>query len=149
MSVAWAVTPHCEERLFADRFAGKRASMRLCVNPGSLTTSSTRTQWEAVELSGNGYARYEWTIPAGSYNATAGRWEAPPQLCEFSASSGGNGLTWNTAVIVLGTYVSNVFAPESGVSFILSEGSNQTILAGATPRSYQVIICTDGLSVTS
>lgn len=149
MAVAWTVTPFLDEQLFTNTFAGKRASMRLCNNPGSLDVTSTRTQWEAVELSGNGYARYEWTIPAGSFNSTTQRWEAPPQLCEFSASAGGAGLTWNSAVIVLGTLSNNVFSPQSGISFLLSEPSNQTILAGASPRSYQVTLFTNGFTVTS
>lgn len=149
MAQAWTVTPYLDEQLFANTFANKRASMRLCVNPGSLGVTSTRTQWEAVELSGNGYARYEWTIPSGSFNATTERWEAPPQLCEFSASAGGSGLTWNTAIIVLGTVSNGSFIPQSGVSFILPEPSNRTLLAGAAPGSYQVTIFTNGFLVTS
>lgn len=149
MAVAWTATPFLDEQLFANTFAGKRASMRLCVNPGSLGVTSTRAQWEAVELTGNGYARYEWTIPSGSFNSTTNRWQAPPQLCEFTASSGGSGLTWNTAIIVLGTFANNVFTPQSGVSFLLTEPSNRTILAGAPPSSYQVTIHTDGFTVTS
>lgn len=149
MAAAWTVTPFLDEQIFTNTLAGKRASMRLCVNTGSLGVSSTRAQWEAAELSGNGYARYEWTIPAGSYNSTTQRWEAPAQLCEFSAAAGGAGLTWNTAIIVLGTVVNNAFSPQSGVSFILSEPSNRTLLAGASPGSYQVTIFSNGFLVTS
>lgn len=149
MAVAFTATPFLDGQLFANTFAGKRASMRLCNNPGSLGVSSTPTEWEAVELSGNGYARYEWTIPAGSYNATTNRWEAAPQLCEFTATAGGAGLTWNTVVIVLGTYANNIFTPQSGVSFLLNEPSNRIIQAGAPPGSYQITIHTDGFTVTS
>jgi len=95
-------TPFEAERLFAGDYAGKKA--RLCLattTGGSLGLSSNTAAWDAVERSGNGYARCEWTIPAGTFNGTMARFEAGPQSCQFTAS--GAALTWNAAYLVIGT----------------------------------------------
>jgi hypothetical protein len=141
-------TPFEEERVYASAYAGKRARLCLAVNTGSLGLNSTTAQWDAVELSGNGYARYQWTIPAGSYNSTTGRFEAAAQLCEFLASANGQGLTWNTVYLVLGTIANNVTTWNAGVSAILAESPNVAVVAGQA-KSYNVRLLVNGLEVTS
>lgn len=141
-------TPYEAERLYAGNYAGKRA--RLCLantTSGSPGISSTTAQWDAVELSGNGYTRYEWTIPAGSYNNTTERFQAPSQVCQFNASSGGAGLSWNAVYLVIGTISSGVTTWNTGVSFVLTESPN-AVLSPGEARSYDVILFTDGFLVT-
>jgi hypothetical protein len=142
-------TPFEAARLFAGDYAGKKA--RLCLatatagNPG---ISSTTAQWDTVERSGNGYARCEWTIPAGSFNATADRFEAGSQVCTFTASAGGAGLTWNTAYLVIGTISGSTVTWNTGVSFLLTESPSISLAAGAS-RNYTVQLFTDGFTVTA
>lgn len=142
-------TPYEIGRLFGGEYAGKRA--RLCLantTAGSPSITSTTAQWDAVELSGNGYTRYEWTIPTGAYNYTTERFEAASQLCQFNASSGGAGLSWNAAYLVIGTISSGVTTWFTGVSYVLPESPN-AVLSPGEARSYDVLVYTDGFLVTA
>jgi len=143
MAVAMIQTPYEAGRLFASNYAGKKARLCLAVNSGSLGVSSNTAAWDAVELSGNGYARAEWTIPSGSYNSTTERFEAGSQFCGFTASSGGSGLSWNTAYIVIGTISGSSVTWNTGVSFILTESPNIALSPGQS-RGYNVALFTDG-----
>jgi hypothetical protein len=149
MPAAMQQTRYEAERLFTNSYAGKKARLCLAVNSGSLGLTSTTAQWDAVELSGNGYARYEWTIPSGAFNATTDRFEVAAQLCEFAASSGGAGLSWNTAYLVIGTIGGGgAVTWNAGVSFLLPESPN-IVLSPGQPGSYNVQIFTDGFLVTA
>ena len=145
---AMVMTPYEAGRIFANDYQGKRARLCLANNTTSLGITSTTAQWDAAELSGNGYARYEWTIPAGAYNATTERFEAAVQAASFQASSGGAGLSWNTAYLVLGTISGGVTTWFTGVSFVLVE-SPSVALAPGEPRGYNVLIFSDGFLVTA
>ena len=149
MPVAMIQTPFEAGRLFAGDYAGKKA--RLCLantTSGSPGINSTTAQWDAVELSGNGYARYEWTIPTGSYNSTTERFEVAAQLCQFAASSGGAGLSWNAAYLVIGTISGSTVTWNTGVSFTLAESPNAVLSPGEV-RSYNVTLYTDGFLLTA
>lgn len=148
MASAMTQTPYEAGRLFANSYAGKKARLCLAVNSGSLGLTSNTAAWDAVELSGNGYARFEWTIPSGSYNSTTERFEVATQLCEYAASSGGAGLNWNTAYLVIGTISGNTTTWNTGVSFVLPESPN-IVLSPGEPRSYSVLLFTDGFLVTA
>ena len=141
-------TPYEAEGLFALRYAGKKA--RLCLattTGGSPGLTSNTAAWDAVERSGNGYARCEWTIPAGSYNNTTERFEAGSQSCLFTAS--GSTLTWNAAYLVIGTIGGGgAVTWNTGVSFVLAESPN-IVLSPGEPRSYSVLLFTDGFLVTA
>jgi hypothetical protein len=149
MPAAMILTPYETGRLFGNDYAGKRA--RLCLantTSGLPGINSTTAQWDAVELSGNGYARFEWTIPAGSYNGTTERWEANNQLATFGATAGGAGLSWNAAYLVIGTTSGGTTTYNTGVSFILNESSAITLAAGSI-RGYYVQLFSDGFLVTA
>lgn len=146
MPVAMLQTPYEAERLFAGDYAGKKC--RLCLattTSGSPNLSSNTAAWDAVERSGSGYARCEWTIPAGSFNTTTDRFEAGSQSCSFTAS--GSALTWNAAYLVIGTSGSTV-TWGTGVSFVLSESPSISLAAGAS-RIYTVQLFADGFTVTA
>ena len=150
MPAAMIQTPFEAGRLFANSYAGKKA--RLCLattTTGSPGLGSTTAAWDAVERNGNGYARCEWTIPEGSFNSATDRFEAAAQTCQFSASSGGAGLTWNAAYLVIGTIGGGgAVSWNTGVSFILTEGPSISLAAGAS-RPYTVNLFTDGFTVTA
>jgi len=141
-------TPYEAGRMFANDYAGKRVRLCLANNTSGLGMTSTTAQWDAAELSGNGYARYEWTVPSGAYNSTTERFEAPNVLATFQASGGGAGLSWNTAYLVIGTISGGVTTWGTGVSYILVE-SPTVALAPGEPRGYNVLLYTDGFTVTA
>ena len=147
MPAAMLQTPYEAEGLFALRYAGKKA--RLCLattTGGSPGLTSNTAAWDAVERSGNGYARCEWTIPAGSFNNTTERFEAGSQSCTFTAS--GSPLTWNAAYLVIGTISGGTVTWGTGVSFVLTESPSISLAAGAS-RIYTVQLFTDGFTVTA
>jgi len=151
MPVAMVQSPFEAGRLFAGEYAGKKA--RLCLantTSGSPGINSTTSQWDAVELTGTGYARFQWTIPTGSYNSTTGRWEVPAQLASYTATAGGSGLTWNAAYLVIGaTDVSTGLTVwNTGVSFVLTESPAVTLPAGQA-RGYSVQLFSAGFLVTA
>ena len=148
MPAAMLQTPYEAERLYLGEYAGKKA--RLCLattTSGSPNLGSNTAAWDAVERSGNGYARCEWTIPAGSFNATADRFEAGSQSCAFTAS--GSALTWNAAYLVIGTIGGGgAVTWGTGVSFVLPESPSISLAAGLS-RIYTVQLFTDGFTVTA
>lgn len=133
-------TPYEAGRIWAASYAGQTARACLAVNTGSLSASSTAAQWDAAEISGNGYARHTWTLPAGSYNTTTERFEAPPQLVQFQASANGLGLSWDALYIVIGS--------NTGISFLLTEAPSVALYPGE-PRGYNLTLFTDGFVVSS
>lgn len=149
MAAAMIVTPYETGRLFANDYASKKA--RLCLantSAGSPGINSTTAQWDAAELSGNGYARFEWTIPPGSYNSSTERWEASNQLAAFGATTGGSGLSWNAAYLVIGTISGSTTTWNTGVSFVLNESPSVSLAAGDI-RGYYVQLFSDGFLVTA
>lgn len=145
--VPFLQTPFQDEKIWTATYQGKRARLCLAVNSGGLSAGSTTAQWDAAEISGNGYARYQWTLPAGSYNSTSGRFEAPYQFCSFQASANGVGLTWNTAYIVLGTISGSSTTWDTGIAFLLVESPNVALYPGE-PRTYEVRLYADGFVVS-
>ena len=147
MPAAMLQTPYEAERLFAGDYAGKKA--RLCLattTSGSPNLSSNTAAWDAVERSGSGYARCEWTIPAGAFNTTTDRFEAGSYTCTFTAS--GSALTWNAAYLVIGTISGSTVTWGTGVSFVLTESPGISLAAGLS-RVYTVQLFTDGFTVTA
>jgi hypothetical protein len=140
-------TPYEAERLFAGDYAGKKARLCLATTAGgSPNLSSNTAAWDAVERSGSGYARCEWTIPAGAFNATTDRFEAGTYTCTFTAS--GSALTWNAAYLVIGTISGSTVTWGTGVSFVLTESPSISLAAGLS-RIYTVQLFTDGFTVTA
>lgn len=140
-------SPFEAARLWSASYQGRRARLCLAVNSTGLSLASTTAQWDTAEISGNGYARYQWTLPAGSYDNADQRFEAPSEICSFQASSNGVGLTWNTAYIVLGTISGNTTTWDTGVAFVLVESPNIALYPGE-PRSYSVTPFTSGFIVS-
>ena len=127
------------ERLFAGVYAGKKARLCLATTAsGSPGLGSNTAAWDAVERSGNGYARCEWTIPAGSFNGTTDRFEAGSQPCVFTASGSA----------VIGTISGSTVTWGTGVSFVLTESPSISLAAGSS-RTYTVNLFTDGFTVTA
>jgi hypothetical protein len=132
-------------RVYTAAYQGRTARLCCAQNPGSLTKASTTAQWDAVEISGNGYARVIWTVPAGGYSSDTGDWRSPEQVATITASSGGVGLTWNTAYLVLGTTVSGTTTWDTHVAGIFTETPNVALSPGQ-PRIYRVSLHTDDIN---
>lgn len=110
------------ERLAGAAYEGKSYRVSLGYNNTSgLTSESTTAAWDAVKLSGNGYADVTGTIAIGSYDATDQRYEMPQISAEFAASGGS--LTYDTLYVVIdsNTYVHSITVESPAVT--LADGS--------------------------
>lgn len=142
------VTPFAQAALWAAWAQGKTARLCLAQNDGSLSQVSTTAQWDAAEISGNGYARASWLLPAGTYDSAAARFQPPVHQATFTASSAGTGLTFNALYLVLGTGVGQTITWDLGVTAIFTE-SPSVALAPGEPRAYNIQLFTDNIIATS
>lgn len=103
-------------------------------NTSGLTAQSTVAQWDAVKLSGNGYADVTGTIAAGSYSGTNQRYELP-QITALFTAAGGN-WTYDTLYVVI------TDGPTSTLHSIVVESPSVTLVDGAS-ITYRVVLNTD------
>lgn len=120
------------QRLAAAAYEGKSYRVSLANNTTGLTAESTTAAWDAVKLSGNGYADVTGTIATGAYDSTDQRYEIPQIRADFTASGGS--LTYNTVYVVIDSYTS--------VHSITVESPSVTLNDG-TGVSYRIQLATD------
>lgn len=114
-------------------FEGKGIRVMLCtVGATAYTAESTVANWQSVEASGNGYARFTATIGTGSYNSTTARYELPVINAAFTAS-GGN-ISYDRVVI----YISG----ENYIHSLVVENPNIILAAGQT-QTYAITLAQD------
>lgn len=144
MAASMILTPYAQEQMWIAWGQNKQARLCLAQNAGSLSQFSTTAQWDAAELSGNGYGRFTWTLPNGAYDSTAARFQVPIQQATFTASAGGSGLAFNSLYLVLGTGSGNNITWNTGVTAIFTE-SPSVALAPGEPRAYNIRLFTDNI----
>lgn len=113
------------KRVAAAAYEGKTIRVMLCnVGSSGNTAESTVSAWQAVEVSGNGYARFSGTVGTGSYNGTAAAYVLPDVNAAFTAS--GSGFSFDTVVAYFDgeTYVHSITVESPNV--VLSPGQTQT-----------------------
>jgi hypothetical protein len=133
-------------------YQGRRARLCLAINSAGLTKESTTAQWDAVEITSqtaNGYARVVWTLPAGAYSSTFGLVQGTGNLSTFQASSGGIGLEFNTAYLVLGTLSGGTTTWDTHVAGILPMLPEDQTLAPGQPLSIEVFTLVDDITTVA
>lgn len=106
-------------------FEGKTLKVMLCsVGATSYTAESTVANWQSVEKSGNGYARYSTTIGTGAYDATSNTYKLPDIDAAFTAT--GAGYSYDRIVLYVDgeTYIHSLIAEDPNIT--LSAGQTQT-----------------------
>jgi hypothetical protein len=106
--------------------------MLASVGASGFTSESTVTNWQSVEKSGNGYARFSQVIATGAYDATDARYEIPAIDAAFTAT--GAGYSYDRIIIYIdgATYIHSMIV----------EDPNITLAAGQT-QTYRVNLSTD------
>lgn len=113
------------KRLAALAYEGETIKVMLCnVGATGYTAESTVANWQSVEVSGNGYARFSAVVATGSYSGTAGAYVIPTINAAFTAS--GVGFSYDRVVAYIDgeTYVHSVVAESPNV--VMSPGQAQT-----------------------
>ena len=121
------------KRLADLAYEGETIKVMLCsVGATGYTAESTVANWQSVEKSGNGYARYSQVIAAGSYDATDGRYEIPNIDAAFTAT--GAGYSYDRIII----YIDG----ETYIHSMIVEDPNITLAAGQT-QTYRIQLSTN------
>lgn len=121
------------KRAAAAAYEGKAIRVMLCnVGSSGNNAESTVSAWQAVQVSGNGYAQFSGTVGTGAYNGTAAAYVLPDIDAAFTAS--GAGFTYDTVVVY--------FNGETNVHSIIVESPNVVLSAGQT-QTYRISLRTD------
>jgi hypothetical protein len=121
------------ERVAALAYEGQTVKVMLCaVGASGYNSSSTVTDWQSVELSGNGYVRYSTTIAAGSYDTADARYEVPDVDAVFTAT--GAGFSYDRIII----YIDG----ETYIHSLITESPNVSLAPGQT-QTYRITIATN------
>lgn len=142
MSVVFTMSNASLARVYATSFQGRTARACLAVNPGTLNQNSTTAQWDAAEITSqaaNGYARFTWTIPAGTYDSALDLLRGTATTVSFQANTSGTGITYDTVYVVTGTNGTW----DTNVEMILLD--SQALPAGK-PIAYNVSFLADNIT---
>jgi len=121
-------------RVGATSYEGKTYRISLAYNDtNGLTANSTVAAWDALKLSGNGYADATGTIATGSYSATNARYELPQIAVTFTAS-GGNWI-YDTLYVVITDGTDSIHS-------VVVENPTVTLVDGGS-ITYRVVLNTD------
>lgn len=133
MALSTTISTKELQRVAVAAYEGETLKVMLCsVGATGYTAESTVADWQTVEASGNGYARYSTTIGSGTYDALEGRYELPDIDAAFSAT--GAGYTFDRIVL----YIDGATYPHS----IITESPNIVLLAGQT-QTYRLSLLTN------
>jgi hypothetical protein len=125
-------------RVYAAAYLGRNARLCLANATTGLTLNSTTAAWDAAEITSqaaNGYARYTFTLAAGSYDSASQRFQTPVVTATFQAIASGGGLNYNSVYLVLGN--------ETNIAGLWTEAPN-IVLAPGQPRAYNIrFVCDD------
>ena len=122
-------------RLAAAAYEGLPYRICLALNGSSnFTVNSSVSDWDSVEMSGNGYARVEGFIENGEYNQTTARFELPRISADYAASGGV--ITYDTVYLVIDDgYTETLHS-------IIVESSTVNLVDGAS-ITYRITLATD------
>lgn len=135
MAITTSISQAELARVAAASYEGLPYRICLALNGATgLTVNSTVAQWDAKELSGNGYARVEGFIGTGSWDGTDLRFELPQIDAEFTASGGT--LTYDTVYTVIDD------GYEETLHSIIVEAPQVSLVDGAS-IIYRVTLATD------
>jgi len=125
-------------RVYAAAYQGRSARLCLANATTGLTLNSTTAAWDAAEITSqaaNGYARYTFTLAAGSYDSATQRFQTPIVTASFQANTTGTGLDYDSVYLVLGT--------DTHIAGLWTEAPN-IVLAPGQPRAYNIrFVCDD------
>lgn len=133
MALTTAVSQKELARVAGLAYEGETLKVMLClVGATGYTAETTVADWQSVERSGNGYARYSEVIATGAYDAVDGRYEIPAIDAAFTAT--GVGYSYDRIVIYIdgSTYIHS----------LISESPNISLAPGQT-QTYRVQLVTD------
>lgn len=101
-------------------FEGKTLKVMLCnMTAITYTAESTVADWQSIELSGSGYARFSQVIPVGAYDSLVGAYAIPDINADFTATGP---YSYNRVIL----YIDG----ESYVHSVIEESPNITLSAG-------------------
>lgn len=100
MAITTTISRNELARVAALCYEGKyaRISLALLTSQG-YTVESTRSDWDSIKISGNGYQDYWAPILTGAYDSGDNRHETPEITAEFTAT--GTGYSYSTIYVII------------------------------------------------
>jgi hypothetical protein len=133
MALTTTISQRELKRVAGLAYEGETLKVMLCsVGATGYTAESTVANWQSVEKSGNGYARYSSVIATGSYDAVDARYEIPDIDAAFTAT--GAGYSYDRVII----YIDG----ETYIHSMIVEDPNITLAAGQT-QTYRIALATN------
>lgn len=125
MAITVSISQKELERVAALAYEGETIKVMLAsVGASGFTAESTVANWQSVEKSGNGYARFSEVIATGAYDATDARYEIPAIDAAFTAT--GAGYSYDRIIIYIdgATYIHSMIVEDPNIA--LAPGQTQT-----------------------
>lgn len=134
-------------RVYATAYQGRVARLCLAIATSGLSVDSTTAAWDAAEITSqaaSGYARAQWTLPAGSYNTSLGRFQTPSNPAVFQATAAGLGINYDSVYLVLGTANGSSVTWDTHIAGLFTENPSRALAPGE-PRTYKVFFVHDDI----
>ncbi len=133
MAITLTISQKELQRQAAACFEGRAYEVFLALNTASLTSESTYSAWQAVEVAtANGYAPVTGTIGTGAWDGGDARYEMPVITAAFTSS--GSGFSYDTICIRIGT--------ETYLHSLIVESPSITLAAGQS-KTYLITLAQD------
>lgn len=125
MATSTVISQNELQRIAQLAYEGETLNVMLCAPVLPVPTeNSTIAEWQATEVSGNGYVRHSEIIQPGIYNSTTNKYEIPVINAEFTCDFTVYGYTRVVIYIEGAVYPHSIIKEDPNIT--LSEGQTQT-----------------------
>jgi hypothetical protein len=138
MALTTAISTRELARIAAACFEGKRVRVSLASEQGSgANVESTLTAWDAIKVSGNGYADFTAVVATGAFDATDDRYEmggstGANTYIDATFTATGAGYSFDRVYVVIGTIDGETVTEEAYLHSLLTESQAIIVSAGQT-----------------
>jgi hypothetical protein len=133
MALTTSISTKELQRVAAAAYEGETLKVMLCqVALTGFTAENTVAQWQATEISGNGYIRFSEVIGTGEYVPLDARYNLPVVDAEFAATEAG--YMYDRVVL----YIDGATHPHS----VIEEDPNVVLLPGQK-QTYRLTLAAD------
>lgn len=149
MAVTVEISPNEFKRIAALAYEGKRIRVSLAtVGLSGYDSSSTRAQWDAQKISGNGYADFTAVIGTGAYDASDLRYEmgelaGSNTYIDAVFTATGAGYVYDRVYVVIGTSNgSGGWNEETYIHSLITESPSVNLIGGQS-QTYRIQVVLD------
>ena len=128
MAITTTISQKELKRVAGLAYETKTLKVMLCsAGSSGYTAESTVANWQSVESTGTGYARFTATLGTGAWDATDLRYEVPYVDAAFTCTSGT--YTYDTVVVYINgeTYIHSIIVESPPITLAAGQGQTYRI----------------------